>query len=98
MTARTPTASGISRLLKQANFSRSESMGRSGRSTGFKVTSDYTTGCVKVEFVTWSMGASSNPDYVQEKLSQYAEEITGAGYEVLRPSPRWIIVTAKDED
>ena len=98
MTAKTPTPQGISALLKRANFSRSESRGRSGRSTGFRVTRDYTTGCVKVEFVTWSMGVSSNSDYVQEKLSQYAGEITDAGYEVLRPSPRWIIVTAKDED
>jgi len=97
MTAtKTPTPQGVSALLRKAGFQKSVSQGRAGQSTGYEVSRDYGTGCVRVRHITWSMNP---PDHVTEgALAKYAEAITAAGYQVLSPSPRWILVTAKDEE
>jgi len=95
MTAKTPTPSGISRLLAAAGHSRAVIKISGGRA-GFDVHTDYSTGAVKVEHYSNTMGGSGN--YSEVKLAEYAKTITEAGYDVIKPSPRWILVNAKDED
>ena len=95
MTAKTPTASGISRLLAAAGFTRAVVKLRGG-TAGFDVHTYYSTGAVRVEHYSNTMSTSGG--YSEVKLDAYARTLTEAGYDVSRPSPRWILVNAKDED
>ncbi len=94
MTPNTPTPQGISRLLTAAGFTRAVIKVRGGTS-GFCVHTDYSTGNVKVEHYSQTMTGYSEV-HSEPHLAAYARAITDAGYEVLKPSPRWIIVTAKE--
>jgi hypothetical protein len=90
---KTPTASGISRLLAAAGHTRAVVRLHGGRA-GFDVHTDDSTGAVRVEHFSNTMG----PSYSEVKLAAYVKTITGAGYDVIQPSPRWILVNAKEED
>ena len=103
-TSKTPTASGISRLLAAAGFERSETRSTAIKgwhewSAGYKVSKDY-DGCVQVEHRTSSL-RSRAPGRAEEeaaRIAEYAETITKAGYGVsvkAGNSPR-LIVTAKE--
>ena len=92
MNTRPPTPQGISRLLAKAGFERAVIKIRGGTS-GFDVHTDYSTGNVKVEHYS-----QVSNGYSEVKLAAYARAIADAGYEVLKPSPRWLIVTAGPED
>ena len=91
MTAKQPTPQGISALLNRSGFQHGRAAVRGGRA-GYIVSRHLSTGNVRVEHVTLSMGS---PDrVVSAALAKYAKAITDAGYAVLTPSPRWIVVTA----
>ena len=99
MTSKTPSASGISRLLANYGFARSES--RPGPLTppteGFTVSAQM-SGRVRVEHKT---GFSRGPNADQrrdEMLDKYTGTLFGAGYAVERDELRHgLIVTAKPE-
>jgi hypothetical protein len=93
-TLKTPTPQGISALLRKAGHARAVVKLHGGRA-GFDVHTDISTGAVKVEHFTNTMGGSG---YSEVKLTAYAKTITDAGYDVIKPSPRWILVNAKEED
>jgi hypothetical protein len=99
--SKTPTASGISRLLSAAGFTKSVRSGRMGSSSGYQVAKDYgnlySVNGVAVRHITWSMNPAER--VVSEWLGKYADAITAAGYAVNRPEARQIlIVTAKEAD
>lgn len=95
MTAKTPTPSAISALLRKAGYQKAVVKIRGGKA-GYCVTADLTTGNVRVEYHANTMGSAG---YSTElNLSSYARAIAEAGYEVAKPSPRWILVSAKEED
>jgi len=91
MTAKTPTASGISRLLASAGFTRSESAGRAGQCSGFEVRKNYgRPDSVRVRFYS---RMSASWELHQSKISGYAKAITEAGWSV--ETGDWdLIVTA----
>jgi hypothetical protein len=91
MTAtKTPTASGISRLLAAARFERAVVKMRGGAS-GFRV-SNADPGAVWVWHYSM-LGTSRNRE--AEKLAKYATVITDAGYAVETYTSDRLIVTAK---
>jgi hypothetical protein len=100
--SKTPTASGISRLLAKAGFERSESSatrirGWRSYSEGYSVTKWDDYGSVEV---TWHRGllSPSEADQIRaEALRCYAADIEAAGYSVTWKNDR-LIVTAKAED
>jgi hypothetical protein len=55
---------------------------------------DLGTGAVRVTHYSNTMGPSNS----EVKLAAYAKTITEAGYDVIQPSPRWILASAKEED
>ena len=113
--SKTPTASGISRLLAKAGFDRSafipgtgrlhwdgtEVRGSRKRSWGFTVERYGEGERVCVTHVT---GPVTNPDESEKRrdlaLSRYADAIVAGGYlaRLADERPRFLIVTAKDED
>ena len=94
MATKTPTPQGISRLLAAAGHTRAVIKIQGGRA-GFDVHADYSTGAVKVGHYSNTMGTSGY--YSEVKLAEYAETIADAGYDVIKPSPRYFLVTAKTE-
>ena len=92
MSPKTPTASGISRLLAAAGFKRSERQ-IGGFGTGYVAEKIYgRDGVVRVRHRFWSMGA--NRDDALPHLAAYAVAIEAAGWAVEFGS--WeLIVTAK---
>jgi hypothetical protein len=96
--ARTPTASGISRLLAGAGFKRSER--RPGAlavpTEGFTVSAQM-FGRVRVEHRTGFDRGPNAQTRRAEMLRCYAADIEAAGYSVER-DPLWpgLIVTAKE--
>ena len=93
-TTKTPSASSISRLLRKAGYQKAVIKIQGGRA-GFDVTGNYSTGAVRVEHYSNTMSTSGGSSEV--KLDAYARTITEAGYDVARPSPRWLLVTTKTE-
>lgn len=92
MSTKTPTASVVSRLLAAAGFARADvDRGHAG----FDVHAYYSTGAVRVEHYSNTMGTSGGLNEV--KLDAYARTITEAGYDVSRTNPAYLIVTAKTE-
>lgn len=94
--SRTPTASGISRLLAGAGFKRSVSgKGRGGRlnwTAGFEVRKDWATeGAVRVSHNFWSMGGGGPEPH----LDRYAEAIRAAGWNAEIGVRGDLIVTAR---
>jgi hypothetical protein len=100
MIAKTPTPQGISRLLASAGFSKSARTGRMGSSSGYQVAKDYgnihSVGGVQVRHITWSMNPPKH--VVSEWLGKYADAITAAGYAVIRPEDRQILIVTAKED
>lgn len=94
MTGKTPSAATISRLLAAAGFTRAVVKLRGG-TAGFDVHAYYSTRAVRVEHYSNTMGMSGGLNEV--KLDAYARTIAEAGYDVARPNPQWLIVTAKTE-
>ena len=94
MTTKTPTASGISRLLAKAGFKRAavEVRGRGGHRSGFRVTKNYSSG-VRVRHV-FLTGGRQDPNI---HLARYARTITEAGWTV-EAGTYELIVSAKPED
>ena len=101
MTAKTPTASGISRLLASAGFERSTSSatrikGWRNSSEGYTV-SGYGPGEVCVEHKTGYDRGPNAQKRREETLGEYAKAITDAGYAVTTGVYGRLIVTAKAE-
>ena len=96
MTAsKTPTASGISRLLREAGFERSTSEGGSLRSTGFEVEAGLRAGEVLVYWHSpLTRGAASRRP---RELAAYAATIASAG-SATKIAEYCLVVTAKTED
>lgn len=94
MPPKTPTASGISRLLAKAGFKRAavEVRGRGGHGSGFRVTKNYSGG-VRVRHV-FLTGGRQDPE---PHLARYAKTITEAGWTV-EAGIYELVVTAKDGD
>jgi hypothetical protein len=91
MTAKTPTASGISRLLAKAGFQRSVPQpGSFGSSSGFRVSEDRDAGTVRVRHNFWSMGGGDAKPWI----ARYAETVTAAGWTVEAGDE--LTVTAKE--
>ena len=93
-TSKSPTAQGISRVLKEAGFKRSERQ-IGGFGSGFVAAS--TEDAVRVRHRFWSMGGGDAAPW----LEKYAEAITAAGWTV-RPADDplghpCLIVTAKED-
>lgn len=100
---KTPTASGISRLLVAAGFERSELSatrikGWHNQSEGFVVSA--TSGRVQVEYKTGFDRGANAAKRREEMLAEYAGSLAPAGYSVKRDEswalPR-LIVTAKED-
>lgn len=93
-TAKTPTASGISRLLAAAGHTRAISKLHGGVS-GFSV-SRLGPDAVEVRYSSVSMGTSNQ--YRYGRLAEYADTIAAAGFNVRTALdlPR-LIVTAKED-
>lgn len=93
---KTPTASGISRLLGKAGHTRAVSKLRGGVS-GYSVSKLGAGPEVEVRYSSITMGTSN--DYRYARLAKYAETISEAGFEVrtMLDIPR-LIVTAKEGD
>jgi hypothetical protein len=112
-TPKTPTASGISRLLATAGFERSafipgtgrhhwdgtEVRGSRKRSWGFMV-NRYGEERVSVAHIA---GVVTNPDESEKRrdlaLQRYADAIVAGGYlaRLTEERPRFLIVTAKED-
>ena len=93
MTAKTPTASGISRLLATAGFRRSERQ-IGGYSSGYVAEKhNAAEGAVRVRHRFWSMGGGDAAPWI----AKYAETITAAGWDVKTNVRGELIVTAKAE-
>ena len=92
MTPKTPTASGISRLLATAGHRRAavEVRARGGHCSGFRVTKNYSSG-VRVRHV-FLTGGRQDPE---PHLAGYAKTITEAGWTV-EAGTYELIVTAKE--
>ena len=100
-TTKTPTASGISRLLASAGFERSTSSatrikGWRNSSEGYTV-SGYGPGEVCVEHKTGYDRGPNAQKRREETLGEYAKAITDAGYAVTTGVYGRLIVTAKAE-
>lgn len=93
MTAKTPTASGISRLLAKAGFKRSERQ-IGGYSSGFVAAA--TEDSIRVRHRFWSMGGGDAAPWI----AKYAEAITAEGWVVRAENDPLgkpcLIVTAKE--
>ena len=97
MTPKTPTASGISRLLAKAGHVRSE-YGRLGSSSGYRVSKDYRSdSAVRVRYPCGGVARRGDMDRAKEKLAEFAETIKAAGWAV-ETGEYELIVTAKTED
>ena len=95
MTTKTPTASGISRLLGKAGYTRAILAIRGGRA-GYSVLSG-PDGTVYVEFYA-NTGFCSVKRRI-ETLDRYASAIADAGYDYAHDTDRdRLIVTAMAED
>lgn len=92
---KTPTASGISRLLAAAGFERSTSEGGGLMGTGFEVTGGPRPGVVWVHWNSRLMQGAANRR--PRELAAYAAAIAGAGYATEVGEYR-LVVTAKAED
>jgi hypothetical protein len=95
MTAKTPTPQGISALLRKAGHTKAVIKIRGGRS-GYCVHTDLSTGNVKVQY--YSQTTDLRGYGTELNLAAYAMAIEEAGYAVLKPSPRWLIVTAPEKE
>jgi len=101
-TPKTPTASGISRLLAKAGFEKSETRSTAIKgwhewSAGYRASRGWNDGEVYVEHRVSSFhlrDASAREDEAK-KLAAYTEAITGAGWKV-RTGDCKLIVTAKE--
>lgn len=92
--ARPPTPQGISRLLRAANFIRSESTGRHSVRSGFVVSRSHSQdNAVKVTHRFLSMGNTAAQH--TEKLSVYAAVLEEAGWSC-RIAGRHLTVTARE--
>ena len=96
MTAKIPTASGISRLLATAGFKRSERQ-VGGYGSGFVAEKDRTTeGALRVWHRFWSMGGGDAAPW----LAKYAGAIAAEGWTVRAGNDPFgkpcLIVTAKE--
>jgi hypothetical protein len=105
-TGKTPTASGISRLLAKAGFERSEDKPGGSYDEGFRV-SRYRLDGNAVLVNWWADSAETEPGHARrrEMLDRYEAAITEAGYAVETaklhrglPYVSHLIVTAKAED
>jgi len=99
-TPKTPTASGISRLLAKAGFEKSESSatrirGYRRSSEGFIVAQPTAVGEVEVRYTRGFLPQSEADRIRPGMLADYAEAITGAGYSV-ETRDNLLIVTAKE--
>jgi len=91
---KTPTASGISRLLAKAGFERSVRKVRNGRS-GFLVTKDRArTGQVRVRYYSW-MNMGTPYGTCRERIAAYARAITEAGWTVEAGEYELIVTAGK---
>ena len=88
-----PTASGISRLLSTAGFTRAVVKMRGGRS-GFAVASGRHEGMVTVRYCAM-LGTSRSAEQYEQWHEQYAETIAAAGY-ATDIDDLGVIVTAKE--
>lgn len=95
MASTNPTPQGISALLRKAGHRKAVVKIRGGRS-GYCVHTDLSTGNVKVQY--YSQTTDLRGYNTELNLAAYAMAIEKAGYAVLKPSPRWLIVTAKTEE
>lgn len=96
--SKTPSASGISRLLAAAGFERSTSIGNGVMSAGFEVTIAPDAGTVWVGRNTRLMQPPKQAaDRRRRELAAYAAVIASAGYATEVGEYR-LIVTAKAED
>ena len=104
---KTPTASGISRLLAGAGFERSTSSpsrikGWRNYTEGFSVIKDYVAGVGDCITVSWNRGFHPASDAARIRpgeLAAYAEAITAAGYSARVQAARdRVIVTTKAEE
>ena len=102
MTTKTPTASGISRLLAKAGFERSESSasrvkGWRHRSEGF-IAEGRGPGVVRLHHTSGQFRPTDADRANSRSLEdQYAEKIREAGYAVARDEWGELRVTAKAE-
>ena len=106
--SKTPTASGISRLLSAAGFERSESSttrirGWHNHSEGFSVTTDYVVGvgdCISVSYNRGRLPPSEADRIRPGELASYAEAIASKGYSAEVARDRLIVtaLTAKEGD
>jgi len=99
-TPKTPTASGISRLLAKAGFERSESSatrirGWRNHTEGFSVNKWDDDGAVEVGYNRGLRPPSEAEQIRPGMLADYTETITAAGYAVTEKRGR-LIVTAKE--
>ena len=89
--SKTPTASGISRLLAKAGFRRGVTAMRGGTS-GYVVTA-WGPGDVRVRYHSLTMLSTAERRY--EMLHQYAEVLEAAGYAVTTGTSGHLLVAAK---
>ena len=93
---KTPTASGISRLLSGAGFDRAVIKVGRGSHSGFVVRKAVgTDDAVRVRYYSLSMGTS--PERHKEWRARYAKTLTDAGWTV-EAGEYELIVTPKAED
>jgi len=93
VTSKTPTASGISRLLAAAGHTRAVVKMRGGRS-GFAVTSSVHEGIVTVRHCAM-LGTSRSAEQYEQWHERYAKTIAAAGY-ATDIDDLGVIVTAKE--
>ena len=94
---KTPTASGISRLLASAGFERSKTAGLGPTAlSGYRVTQDHAhADSVRVRYLfLLALGSSARRE---QMIAAYAKTITEAGWTV-EAGTYELIVTAKPED
>ena len=100
MTAKTPTASGISRLLAKAGFERSTSSagrirGWRNYSEGYSATKWDDSGTVAVSY-SRGLKLPSEADRIRSgMLADYARVIEAAGYSTETRNGRLIVTTGK---
>lgn len=95
---KTPTPQGISRLLKDAGFTRSKTEGRSGRCSGFLVNANRgSEGGVRVRYYSRLTGADRD-SIRRVRLAEYAEAIRAAGWAVGVQGWELIVTAPKTED
>jgi len=91
--SKSPTAQGISRLLREAGFRRGVTTMRGGTS-GYVVTS-WGPGDIRVRYHSLTMLSTAERRY--EMLRQYAGTLESAGYVVTTGTSGHLIVTAKED-